>query len=258
MLFDSHAHLDDKRFDKDRKEIIEGLISRGVGRVLNAGADMKSSLAGIELAKEYSHIYAAVGVHPHDVKTMEDCHLNELENMSKEKKVVAIGEIGLDFYYDNSPRDVQRERFIDQIDLADRVGLPIIVHNRDAHKDTLDILRDNRHKLHGGVMHCYSGSAEMLKDFLDIGFYISLGGPVTFKNARKPVEVAKQVPLDKLLIETDCPYLTPHPFRGKRNDPGYVGLVAEKIAKIRDIPLEKIARVTFENASKLFRIRPIQ
>lgn len=254
MFLDSHAHLDDSKFDGDRDKLIQGLPNRGIGCVVNAGADMESSKAGIALAQEYPHIYAAIGVHPHDAETMTDDDICELERMAAHERVVAIGEIGLDYYYDNSPRDVQKRRFIDQIELAYRTGLPIIVHNRDAHGDTLEIIRENHHKIHGGVMHCYSGSVEMMREFIDLGFYISLGGPVTFKNAKKPIEVAREVPLERLLIETDCPYLTPHPFRGRRNDPGYVPLVAQKIAEIRGVSAEEIAKVTFQNALDLFKI----
>lgn len=255
MFLDSHAHLDDSKFDGDRAKLIAGLPYRGVGCVINAGADMESSRAGIALAEEYPYIYAAIGIHPHDAESMTDDHIYELERMAAHKKVVAIGEIGLDYYYDNSPRDVQKKRFIDQIELASRVHLPIIVHNRDAHADTLSIIRKYNEKIQGGVMHCYSGSVEMMREFIDMGFYISLGGPVTFKNAKKPIEVAREVPIDRLLIETDCPYLTPHPFRGRRNDPGYVSLVAQRIAEIRGIPAEAVAKVTFQNALDLFKVQ---
>jgi len=254
MFFDSHAHLDDSKFDGDRQKLISGLPHRGIGCVINAGADMESSRAGIGLANEYPHIYAAVGVHPHDAESMTDDHIAELERLAAHDKVVAIGEIGLDYYYDNSPRDIQKRRFVDQIELASRVDLPIIVHNRDAHGDTLEIIRQNHGKIPGGVMHCYSGSVEMMREFIDLGFYISLGGPVTFKNAKKPVEVAREVPLDRLLIETDCPYLTPHPFRGRRNDPAYVAVVAQKISEIKGISVEEIAEATFQNALDLFKI----
>ena len=235
--------------------LIRGLLNRGVACVINPGDTIESSRAAIELAKSYPHIYAAVGIHPHNVESMLDSHIEELEQMASYEKVVAIGEIGLDYYYDNSPRDVQKRRFVDQIELASRVGLPIIVHNRDAHADTLDIIVENIDKIPGGVMHCFSGSVEMMREFLELGFYISLGGPVTFKNAKRPIEVAREVPLDRLLIETDSPYLTPHPFRGRRNDPGYVPLVAQKIAEIRGIPVEEVAMVTFQNTLNLFNIK---
>ena len=214
---------------------------------------MESSQRCIELSEEYDIVYAGVGIHPHEASSAGEDYLESLRSMAAHKKVVAIGEIGLDYYYDFSPRDDQKRVFTEQIGLASEVGLPIIVHNRESHKDVLDILRSNKELLVGGVMHCYSGSWDMAKLFLDLGLYISLGGPVTFKNAKRPIEIAENIPLDRLLIETDSPYLTPVPHRGKRNDPGLVGLVAEKIAMIRGISVEEVRRVTSENAVSLFR-----
>ncbi|MDD3612821.1 MAG: TatD family hydrolase [Caldicoprobacterales bacterium] len=254
MFFDSHAHLDDERFDEDRDEVIRGLPDKGIAYVLNAGADMDSSQKSIDLAKSYDFIYAAVGVHPHDADSLADAQLKALEQMAKEEKVKAIGEIGLDYHYDFSPREQQKEAFALQLDLAFRLNLPVIIHNREAHKDTLDILRAHRSILKGGVMHSYSGSWEMAKELMDLGFYISLAGIVTFKNAKKPVELAEKLPMDRLLIETDCPYLTPHPFRGKRNDPGFVRLVAEKIGQLRGMDTDLVAQITKNNACSLFRI----
>ncbi|MFA6697857.1 MAG: TatD family hydrolase [Eubacteriales bacterium] len=254
MFFDSHAHLDDERFDEDRDEVIRGLPDKGIAYVLNAGADMDSSQKSIDLAKSYDFIYAAVGVHPHDADSLADTQLKALEQMAKEEKVKAIGEIGLDYHYDFSPREQQKEAFALQLDLAFRLNLPVIIHNREAHKDTLDILRAHRSILKGGVMHSYSGSWEMAKELMDLGFYISLAGIVTFKNAKKPVELAEKLPMDRLLIETDCPYLTPHPFRGKRNDPGFVRLVAEKIGQLRGMDTDLVAQITKNNACSLFRI----
>ncbi|HZK34801.1 MAG TPA: TatD family hydrolase [Bacillota bacterium] len=254
MFFDTHAHLDDKRFDKDREQLISGLPARDIANVVNVGADMESSRRSIGLAESYDFIYASVGVHPHAAAGMDDTDLDQLAILAIEPKVVAIGEIGLDYYYDNSPRLVQKERFAHQLELSGRVGLPVIIHNREAHKDTLDILRAHRSILKGGVMHCYSGSWEMAKDFIDLGFYIALGGPVTFKNAKKPPELAANLPIEHLLIETDCPYLTPHPFRGKRNDPGLIRHIADRISEIRHMDLSEIARVTKKNACRLFNI----
>jgi TatD DNase family protein len=254
MYFDSHAHLEDEKFHQDRDALIQGLPGRGVSKVLNVGSTLETSRASVELASKYSFIYAAVGVHPHEVSSLGQGDLEKLIIMAKAPKVVAIGEIGLDYYYDFSPRELQRQFFAEQIELAYELGLPIVVHNRDAHRDVLTILRERKEKILGGVMHCYSGSWEMAKEFMNLGLYISLGGPVTFKNAKRPVEVAQEVPLDRLLIETDSPYLTPTPYRGKRNDPGYVGLVAEKIAQIRGMAPDEIAKITWENAKKLFGI----
>lgn len=254
MLFDTHAHLDDKRFDDDRDELIRGLPERGVSRVITPGIDVDSSKKCVDLADKYDIVYAGVGIHPHEASKLEDNYLDQLRTMAQNKKVVAIGEIGLDYYYDFSPRDIQKQRFIEQIELAAELKLPIIIHNRDSHEDMLNILREHKELINGGVMHCFSGSWEMAKIVLDLGLYISLAGPVTFKNAKKPVEVAKNVPLDRLLIETDSPYLTPVPYRGKRNDPGHVALVAQKIAEIRGITAEEVGRITTENALNLFKI----
>jgi TatD DNase family protein len=254
MLFDSHAHLEDERFDEDRDRLISGLPEKGVACVVNVGSTLDTSRMSVELAARYPIIYAAVGVHPHEVSQMAEDDLETLKNTAKGGKVVAIGETGLDYYYDFSPRELQKEWFALQIDLAYTLGLPVIVHNRDAHADVLDILKIQKDKILSGVMHCYSGSWEMAKAFIDLGFYISLGGPVTFKNAKRPVEVAQKVPLDRLLIETDSPYLAPTPYRGKRNDPSYVRLVAERIAEIRGMTFQEIADITSHNARVLFGI----
>lgn len=254
MFIDTHAHLDDERFDEDRDELIRELPGRGVSRVINPGIDIESSKECIDLSEKYEIIYAGIGIHPHEASKVEGDYLNILDSMAQHKKVVAIGEIGLDYYYDFSPREIQKRVFAEQIELAAKLRLPIIIHNRDSHEDMLDILRANKDLLKGGVMHSYSGSWEMAKIVLDLGLHISLGGPVTFKNAKKPVEIAENIPLDRLLIETDSPYLTPVPYRGKRNDPGHVGLVAEKIAEIRGMASEEVGRITTDNAIQLFGI----
>ncbi len=255
MLIDSHAHLDDRRFDKDRDEIIKSLEEAGVELVINPGADVSSSIKAVALAEKYPNIYAAVGVHPHDAKTMDENTIGLLRSFTKREKVVAIGEIGLDYHYDNSPRDVQRKRFREQLALAKEVGLPVIIHSRDAAKDTYDILEEAQDGSLKGVMHCYSGSIEMAMEYIKLGFYISLAGPVTFKNARVAKEVAKAVPIDRLLIETDAPYLTPEPYRGKRNEPVYVRYVAGTIAELRGMTFEEVAKKTAENTKRLFNIK---
>lgn len=255
MFIDSHAHLDDPRFDQDRENIIESLKDDGIDMVINIGADKESSLSTLELAKKYDNIYAVAGVHPHEASELEEQGLDWLRELAKEEKIVAIGEIGLDFYYDNSPRDIQRKWFKAQLQLAKELGLPVVIHTRDAAKETYDILKeaaaDGKLKV---LMHCYSGSAEMAMDYVKLGFYIALGGAVTFKNARVPRQVALVVPLENLMLETDCPYMTPEPFRGKRNEPKHVKLVAEKIAEIKGVTVDELARATADNAKSFFRL----
>ncbi len=254
MLFDSHAHLTDRRFDNDREETIQRAFDSGVEYIMNPGADFESSVEAIELAESHERIFAAVGVHPHDAKTMDESMLTLLESMAKKKKVKAIGEIGLDFHYDNSPRDIQRYWFRAQIQMAKRVGKPIIIHDRDANQETFDILNEEEAFENGVLMHCYSGSAELAKEYIKRGAYLSIAGPITFKNARKTVEVVEAVDLNWLMIETDCPYLTPVPYRGKRNESAYVKYVAERIAEIRGITVEEVAQATLNNAKRFFNI----
>jgi len=254
MIFDSHAHLDDPRFDKERDSIIARAKENGIEYILNPGADLNTSIRAVNLAEKYSMIYAAVGIHPHDVKDIDEDTIKILKALSNKEKVVAIGEIGLDFYYDHSPRDDQRKWFRRQIELAKEVNLPIIIHDRDAHEETFKILKEYDVGSTGCVMHCYASSVEMAREYIKMGIYISIGGPVTFKNARKTYDVAKEIPLEWLLIETDSPYLTPEPYRGKRNESAYVKLVAEKIAEAKGISLQEVAYQTTLNAKKLFRI----
>ncbi|MBU5437044.1 TatD family hydrolase [Tissierella sp. MSJ-40] len=255
MLIDSHAHLDDDRFDRDRDRLIKSLKDNGIELVVNPGADLQSSIKAVSLADEYENIYAAIGVHPHSAKEMDESTIEVFRSFSKRDKVVAIGEIGLDYYYDNSPRDIQRKWFVEQLKLAKEVDLPVIIHSRDAAKDTFDILSEAQDGSLRGVLHCYSGSTEMALEYIKLGFYISIAGPVTFKNARVLREVAEAVPLDKLLIETDSPYLTPEPYRGKRNEPIFVKHVAGTIAEVKGVSFEDIAIATSRNTKNLFKIR---
>ncbi|SHF06627.1 TatD DNase family protein [Seinonella peptonophila] len=255
MLFDSHAHMNDQAFAKDQKEVLKRAQEQyGVRYLLNIGYNRETIQSTLALVDDYDFIYAAIGWHPHDAK---DCSVEEYQWMKAQlhhPKVVAIGEIGLDYYWDNSPRDVQHRLFRRQIQLAREVGLPIVIHDRDAHDDTVAILREEQAEQVGGVMHCFSGDLAMMEACLSFNFHIGLGGPVTFKNGHLAKEVAKHVPLDRLLIETDAPYLAPHPYRGKRNETGYVRLVAEEIANLRGVSYEELAQVTMENAKRLFRI----
>ncbi|MBZ2175073.1 TatD family hydrolase [Schnuerera sp. xch1] len=254
MLIDSHAHLDNEKFDPDRDRLIKSLKQSGIELIINPGDDLASSIRAVSLSEEYDNVFAAVGIHPHSAKEMDDSTIDILKSFTNRKKVVAIGEIGLDYHYDNSPRDIQKEKFKEQLDLAKEVDLPVIIHSRDATQDTLEILKEAQNDKLEGVLHCYSGSVEMAMKYIDMGFYISLAGPVTFKNARIPKEVAKAVPMDKLLIETDSPYLTPEPHRGKRNEPVFVRYVAGIIAELRGITFEELATKTAENIKRLFRI----
>lgn len=255
MLIDSHAHLDDSRFNGDRDLIIKNLQNNGIEMFLNIGADLQSSIASVSLAEKYDNIYAAVGIHPHSAKEMDESTIEILRSFSKREKVVAIGEIGLDYYYDNSPRDIQVKWFKEQLKLAKEVDLPVVIHTRDAAQETFDILKEAQDGSLRGVLHCYSGSVEMALEYVKLGFYISLAGPVTFKNSRVSREVAKAVPLDRLLIETDSPYLTPEPYRGKRNEPIFVRYVAGVIAEERGISFEQLAKATNKNTKELFRIK---
>ena len=254
MLFDTHAHLDDDRFDEDRKQIIEKCKEEGVELILNAASNLQTSLSSIALAKEHDFIYASVGVHPHDAKSMDSKSIDILRDLAANPRVKAIGEIGLDYHYDFSPRDVQKQRFKEQIDLAKQLKLPIIVHDRESHGDIMDIFGKMDVSGMGGVLHSFSGSVEMARECLKLGFYLSISGPLTFKNNIKTVEVVREVPLDMLLIETDSPYLTPAPYRGQRNYPGYVRYVAEKIAEIKGLSFEEVAKKTLENGKRLFNI----
>ncbi|MFC4600544.1 TatD family hydrolase [Cohnella hongkongensis] len=256
MLIDTHAHLDSRKFDSDREEVIQRALEAGVDTIVNIGFNRETIPTTLELAEKYPFIYAVVGWHPTDAVDMKmEEDLAWIERLCTEHpKVVAIGEIGLDYYWDTSPKDVQQAVFREQIRLARRIGRPIVIHNRDAHEDVVKLLKEERASEVGGIMHCFSGSWETAKQCLDMNFHISFGGPVTYKNARVPKEVLERVPLDRLLIETDAPYLTPHPHRGKRNESAYVRLVAEAAAEIKGISWQEIAKITSENACRCFGI----
>ncbi|RFU66929.1 TatD family deoxyribonuclease [Peribacillus saganii] len=254
MLFDTHAHLNAEQFEEDLEEVIERARKEDVSNIVVVGFDRPTITRAMELTEQYEFIYACVGWHPVDAIDMTDNDLNWIEELASHPKVVAIGEMGLDYHWDKSPKEIQKDVFRRQIQLAKKVNLPIMIHNREATADIVEILREENAAEVGGIMHCFSGSAETALQCVEMNFYISLGGPVTFKNAKKPKEVAAAVPLDRLLIETDCPYLTPHPHRGKRNEPGYVKLVAEQIAEIRNMTFEEIADITTANAKKIFGI----
>lgn len=252
MLFDSHTHLDSRKFDNDREYVINRARSNGVGLMLNPGASLESSLEAVALSEAHEFIYAAVGIHPHDAKTMDEAMLAMIESLAKKEKVVAIGEIGLDFHYNFSEPEVQRRWFVEQLRLARRLAMPVIIHDREAHEEIFNTLKAEKAFDHGVLMHCFSSSAEMAKAYVRLGAYISIAGPVTYKNNHKTVSVVEQVPLDRLLIETDAPYLTPEPHRGKRNEPMYVRHTCDTVARIKGISPEEAAEATLQNGLKFF------
>lgn len=253
MYFDSHAHYDDERFDEDRENLLEGLKEKGVDFVVNAAADMASCHTSLALAKKYPFVYCSIGVHPHDVKSLTENDLETMKQLAQEDKVVAIGEIGLDYYYDNSPREDQRNWFMKQLLLAKELDLPVIIHSREASQETFDMIMESGVK--EGVIHCFSGSYELAKEYVKRGFYLGIGGALTFKNAKKTVEVVEHIDLKHLVIETDCPYLTPVPHRGNRNDSSYLKFVVEKIAEIKGISMDEVSSITCQNAKDLFGIK---
>lgn len=254
-LFDTHAHLNNDDYDADREATLERARAAGVRLVVNVGYSLESSRASIELAGRCAMVYAAVGIHPHDAGTAPEGYLETLAELAGHPKVVALGEMGLDYYRDLSPRPAQQKVFREQLALARRLDLPVIIHDRDAHGDLMAILQEDGLGPAGGVMHCYSGSWEMARQCLTMGFYISIAGPVTFPNAPRLKEIAARAPLDRLLVETDAPYLTPAPHRGKRNEPAYVRFTAEEVARQRAMGPEELAQACAENGRRLFRIK---
>lgn len=254
MLFDTHVHLNADQFEDDVEDVISRAQDVGVENMVVVGFDEKTIKKAMELVDKYSFLYASVGWHPVDAIDLTQDYLEWIEELATHPKVVAIGETGLDYHWDKSPKEVQKDAFRKQIHLAKRVSLPIIIHNREADQDIVDILKEEKAEEVGGIMHCFGGSIEIGRECLNMNFHLSFGGPVTFKNAKRPKEVVKEVPLDRLLIETDAPFLAPHPYRGKRNEPSYVKLVAEQIADLREISYEELAKQTTLNAKRLFGI----
>jgi TatD DNase family protein len=261
ILVDTHAHLDFDRFDDDRAAVIERAQAAGVGAIITVGTDVASSRAAVELAAQNDSVYATVGMHPHDARVLDGEALAELRGLGQRPEVVAVGEIGLDFYRDRSPRDVQRRAFRAQLAWAAALGKPVVIHDRDAHDEIMTVLSDWARDQDGtplegrvGVLHTFSGDASMARRAVDVGFYISVSGPVTYRNAHDLAEAVRAVPLDRLLVETDCPFLTPHPHRGKRNEPAYVRFVAERVAELKGLPAAEVAQATTANAQQLFQI----
>lgn len=253
MLFDTHAHYDDERFDEDREALLNAMPEKGVGLIVNPGCDLASSRTAVDMAQKYDFLYAAVGIHPENCGDFAPAMMDGLRALAKAPKVVAIGEIGLDYYWaENPPRELQQQVLCSQLALARELRLPVIFHDRDAHGDSLAIVKEFPDVT--GVFHCFSGSPEMAQELLGMGWYLGFDGPVTYKNARRAPEVAAVTPLDRMLIETDSPYMTPVPYRGQRNDSSYVRLVAEKLAEWKDIAPEELEHATLENGKRLFRI----
>ncbi len=254
-IFDTHVHLNNDKMFRNAQGFIEKAIENNVVRMNVVGYDQKTNSRALELIKKHDSLVASIGFHPTEVKNININHYDELKKNLSIPNVVALGEIGYDYYWDTTTKTEQTEAFITQLDIAVETKKPVIIHVREALQDTYEVLKKYGPMLNGGILHCFSGSPEMASKFIDAGFYISLAGPVTFKNARVPKEVAKNIPLERLVIETDAPYLAPHPYRGKLNEPAFVALVAEEIAKIRNISFEDLASITYDNAEKLFSLK---
>ncbi len=255
VLYDSHTHLDEQCYDEDREAVIQRAFDQEIYGLINIGADMSSSARSMALAQKYPTIYSAVGIHPHEAEAVSEADYEQLSRWAGQAKVVAIGEIGLDYHYDYSPRTVQQQVFIRQLAVAKETHKPVIIHTREAHGDMMKILTDHGQGLNG-IIHCYSGSLEMAQELIKRGFYLGIGGSLTFKNARKLKQIVTEISLNHLVVETDCPYLTPHPYRGRRNEPAYVRLVVQEIAALKQVTEEAVAEATTENVEKLFQLPP--
>lgn len=254
MIFDTHAHYDDEDFDIDRDRLLKGMQKQGIGKIVNIGADMASSEKSIALSEKYDFIYAAIGVHPSDTGTMAERDLDRLRELSRHGKAVAIGEIGLDYHYPDIDKDTQKKWFRAQLKLAAETKLPVCIHSRDAAQDTYDIMREQDAENIGGVIHCFSYGWDMAQKFLDMGFYLGIGGVITFKNSKKLKEVTEKMPVGRLVLETDAPYLAPEPFRGKRNESAYLTYVVDEIAELKKLSREEVIQITEVNAKKLYRL----
>lgn len=253
-IFDTHAHYDDRAFTEDMDELLRNMHDKGVERIVNIGCSMNSSRKIAEMVKEYDFLYGTVGVHPDDVDNLTEQDMQVLIDLSKQDKILAIGEIGLDYHYDGIDKDSQKRWFVEQLNVAKQEKLPVVIHSRDAAKDTLDIMKAEHAGTTGGVIHCFSYGVEMAREYLNMGYYIGVGGVVTFKNGRKLKEVVEYTPLERIVLETDAPYLAPVPFRGKRNCSIYLQYVAEEIAAIKNVPVEQVYEMTFENAEKMYHL----
>ena len=254
MIFDSHAHYDDAQFDDDRMDVLSHLKDAGVAKVVNISNGWDDLLKTLELIKQVPFLYGTVGIHPCKVSELNDERMEQMRDFCSGDKIVAVGEIGLDYYWMSDPKEVQKEWFIRQLRLAKEVNLPVVIHSRDASQDTFDIMKAEHAGTTGGVIHCYSGSVEMAREYVKMGYFLGIGGVVTFKNSKTLKKVAAEIPLEHIVIETDCPYLAPTPYRGKRNSSAYLPMVVEEIARLRGISTEEVERVTYENAMRLYSI----
>lgn len=254
MIFDSHAHYDDAQFDEDRMDVLSHLKDAGVAKVVNISNGWDDLLKTLELIKQVPFLYGTVGIHPCKVSELNDERMEQMRDFCSGDKIVAVGEIGLDYYWMSDPKEVQKEWFIRQLRLAKEVNLPVVIHSRDASQDTFDIMKAEHAGTTGGVIHCYSGSVEMAREYVKMGYFLGIGGVVTFKNSKTLKKVAAEIPLEHIVIETDCPYLAPTPYRGKRNSSAYLPMVVEEIARLRGISPEEVERVTYENAMQLYSI----
>jgi len=255
MWIDTHAHYDNERFDEDREDVIKRVYEEGTGIIINASSTVESSEKSLELAKKHQFVYCTVGIHPHSADQCTDETMAYLTTLARHEKVVAIGETGLDYHYDFCSREEQKRNFIANIAMAKELKKPVVVHDRESHEDILQIMKEEKISQCGGVVHCFSGSVEMAREVVKMGLYISVGGTVTFKNARRIMEVVEYLPNDRLLLETDCPYMTPEPYRGTRNDSSYIRYIAQKIADIKEVAIEEIYETTNTNACRLFGIQ---
>lgn len=254
MIFDTHAHYDDEAFDEDRELLLNSFEENGIEAVTNVGASMKSSRQTLELTKQYPHVYGAIGVHPNETGELNEENINWLKENASMKKIVAIGEIGLDYHWDEPDHETQKTWFIRQLNLARETSLPVIIHSRDAAMDTLDIMKEEQARDMGGVIHCFSYSKEMAREYLSMGFYLGIGGVLTFKNAKKLKEVVEYMPMKQMVLETDCPYLAPDPHRGKRNSSLYLPYVVEAVSQIKKISKDEVIEITNQNAKRLYRL----
>lgn len=254
-IFDTHAHYDDDAFHTDREQLLCHMNQEGIDKIVNIGCSMENSREIVEMVRNYDFLYGTVGVHPSDINELTDADMKELEQLSMEEKILAIGEIGLDYHYENVVKELQKKWFVEQLEVVKRRNLPVVIHSRDAAKDTLDLIKEHHNGETPGIIHCFSYGVEMAREYLNMGYYIGVGGVITFKNAKKLKEVVAYTPMERIVLETDAPYLAPVPYRGKRNCSLYLTHVAEEIAAIKDISAEEVCKITYQNAQDVYNLR---